>query len=249
MAITDIADHSAKADSPELDRPRIVPLEQRLNALRAGVLGANDGIVSTAAVLVGVAGATVSTGPILTAGLAAAIGGAVSMALGEYVSVSSQRDSERALIERERRALDEDPAREQRVLAHLYEQRGISADTAHRGAEELSAHDPLAAQVRERHGIDQDDVASPWHAAIASFVSFAIGAVLPMLAILLPGPGLRVPVTFAATLAALALTGAIAAWIGGGSRARAAVRVVAGGALALGATYAVGALLGTTGVL
>ncbi|PKW18189.1 VIT1/CCC1 transporter family protein [Saccharopolyspora spinosa] len=249
MAISYIADHSLDADTPELDRPRIVPLEQRLNALRAGVLGANDGIVSTAAVLVGVAGATVSTGPVLTAGLAAAIGGAVSMALGEYVSVSSQRDSERALIERERRALEKDPAREQRGLARLYEQRGISADTAHRVAEELSAHDPLAAQVRERHGIDQDDVASPWHAAIASFVSFAIGAVLPMLAILLPGSGLRVPVTFAATLAALALTGAIAAWIGGGSRSRAAVRVVVGGALALGATYAVGALLGTTGLL
>ncbi|MGW1681521.1 VIT1/CCC1 transporter family protein [Saccharopolyspora sp. NPDC002376] len=249
MAISDIADPSFDTDTPEFDRPRTVLLEQRLNALRAGVLGANDGIVSTAAVLVGVAGATVSTGPILTAGLAAAIGGAVSMALGEYVSVSSQRDSERALIERERRALDEDPEREQRVLAHLYVERGISAGTAHRVAEELSAHDPLAAQVRERHGIDQDDVASPWHAAIASFLAFSIGAVLPMLAILLPGPGLRVPVTFAATLTALALTGAIAAWIGGGSRARAAARVVVGGALALGATYAVGALLGTTGVL
>ncbi|MEV0053124.1 VIT family protein [Saccharopolyspora shandongensis] len=249
MAISDIADHSPETDTPELDRPRIAPLEQRLNALRAGVLGANDGIVSTAAVLVGVAGATVSTGPILTAGLAAAIGGAVSMALGEYVSVSSQRDSERALIEQERRALDENPAREQQVLAHLYEERGISADTAHRVAEELSAHEPLAAQVRERHGIDQDDVASPWHAAIASFLSFTIGAVLPMLAILLPGPGLRVPVTFAATLAALALTGTVAAWIGGGSRMRAAVRVVVGGALALGATYAVGALLGTTGAV
>ncbi|MDA3627247.1 VIT family protein, partial [Saccharopolyspora sp. WRP15-2] len=247
MTTSEMVDRTPEPSAPELRRSSGVPLEQRLNALRAGVLGANDGIVSTAAVLVGVAGATVSTGPIITAGLAAAIGGAVSMALGEYVSVSSQRDSERALVDQQRRALAEDPAREQRELAGIYEERGASAETARRVAEELTARDPLGTQVRERHGINQDGVANPWHAAIASFASFAIGAVLPMLAILLPGPDLRVPVTFAATLAALALTGAIAAWIGGGSRTRAAIRVVVGGALALGATYAIGALLGTTG--
>ncbi|MPV36302.1 VIT1/CCC1 transporter family protein [Georgenia subflava] len=224
-------------------------LEQRLNALRAGVLGANDGIVSTAAVVVGVAGATTATGPIAMAGLAAAIGGAVSMALGEYVSVSSQRDSEQNLIAVARRSLAEDPERELQALARLYEARGISAATARQVAEELSSHDALDAQVRARHNIDTDDVASPWHAAVVSFLAFALGAVLPLLAILLPSPEVRVPVAFVVTLAGLALTGTVAAAIGGGSRLRAAVRVVAGGALALLATYVVGVLLGTSGIL
>ncbi len=224
-------------------------LVQRLNALRAGVLGANDGIVSTAAVVVGVAGATTETGPILTAGLAASIGGAVSMALGEYVSVSSQRDSERHLIEVERRALDADPEGELRALARSYEERGISAATARRAAEELFARNALEAQMRERHNIDPDEVTSPWHAALASFLAFTVGALLPMLAILLPPPELRVPVAFGATLLGLALTGAVAAGIGGGSQLRAAARVTVGGALALAATYLIGSLLGTAGVV
>ncbi|MEY9213706.1 VIT1/CCC1 transporter family protein [Thermobifida halotolerans] len=222
---------------------------QRLNALRAGVLGANDGIVSTAAVVVGVAGATTAEGPILMAGLAAAVGGAVSMALGEYVSVSSQRDSERHLIDRERRALAADPEGELRALARSYEERGISPATARRAAEELFASNALEAQMRERHNIDPDEVTSPWHAAIASFAAFAAGALLPLLAILLPAPDLRVPVAFGATLLGLALTGAVAAGIGGGSQLRAAARVTVGGALALAATYLIGSLLGTAGVV
>jgi VIT1/CCC1 family predicted Fe2+/Mn2+ transporter len=224
-------------------------LAQRLNWLRAGVLGANDGIVSTAAVVVGVAGATSQTGPVLTAGLAAVVGGAVSMALGEYVSVSSQRDSERSLVEAERTALAGDPDGSRDDLARAYEARGISPATARRVAEELTARDALDARLRAKHNIDLDDVVNPWHAALASAVSFLVGAVLPMLAILLPPEPARVPVTFLATLAALALTGTVAAWIGGSSRARAAVRVVVGGALALAATFLVGSLLGTTGVV
>ncbi|MFC7404150.1 VIT1/CCC1 transporter family protein [Georgenia alba] len=224
-------------------------MEQRLNALRAGVLGANDGIVSVAAVVVGVAGATTQTGPIATAGLAAALGGAVSMALGEYVSVSSQRDSERHLVTRERRALAADPQGQVDSLARLYETRGLTPRTARAVAVEATAVDPLAAVVRARHNIDLEDVVSPWHAAFASFGSFVVGAVLPLLAILLPPPEARVPVTFAATLLALALTGAVAAGIGGGSRRHAALRVVAGGALALAVTYLVGFLLGTSGVV
>ncbi|KAE8763699.1 VIT1/CCC1 transporter family protein [Georgenia thermotolerans] len=224
-------------------------LAQRLNWLRAGVLGANDGIVSTAAVVVGVAGATTQIGPIVTAGLAAVVGGAVSMALGEYVSVSSQRDSERSLIEAERTALTADPDGARDRLARSYEARGISPATARKVAADLTARDPLGALLRARHNIDPDDVVSPWHAALASAVSFLAGAVLPMLAILLPPEPVRVPVTFVATLAALALTGTLAAWIGGGSRARAATRVVVGGALALAATFLVGSLLGTAGVV
>jgi VIT1/CCC1 family predicted Fe2+/Mn2+ transporter len=241
--------------APRVHRPvarkpvRPAGLEQRLNALRASVLGANDGIVSTAAVVVGVAGATTSPGPIATAGLAAAVGGALSMALGEYVSVSSQRDSENHLIDEERQILATDPERGVETLARLYEDRGLSPATARRAAEELSAGDALAAHVRERHTIDPDDVASPWHAAAASFAAFALGAALPLVAVLLAAGALRVPVTFAVTLLGLALTGAVAAAIGGGSRARAATRVVVGGGLAMAATYAIGTLLGTTSVI
>ncbi|WP_448070774.1 VIT1/CCC1 transporter family protein [Georgenia yuyongxinii] len=246
-----MADILTSPASPDrmVDARRGSGLAQRLNWLRAGVLGANDGIVSTAAVVVGVAGATTLTGPIVTAGAAAVVGGAISMALGEYVSVSSQRDSERNLVEIERQALAADPHRELLDLARSYEARGISPATARRVAEELTARDPLDAQLRAKHNLDLDDVVSPWHAALASAVAFTIGAVLPMLAILLPPEPARVPVTFAVTLGALALTGTVASWIGGGSKPRAAARVVLGGGLALAATFLIGNLLGTTGLV
>jgi VIT1/CCC1 family predicted Fe2+/Mn2+ transporter len=220
-------------------------LAQRLNWLRAGVLGANDGIVSTAAVVVGVAGATSEVMPVLLAGTAALVGGAISMALGEYVSVSSQRDSERALIEKERRELDEDPAAELDELVGLYEQRGLSSDTARRVAEELTAKDALKAHLSVELNIDQDDVVSPWHAALASAVAFVIGALLPMATILLVSHPARIVWTFAAVLVALAITGYAAAWIGGARRGRAVARTVIGGAIALGATFLVGSLFGT----
>lgn len=223
--------------------------EQRLNSLRAGVLGANDGIVSVAAVVVGVAGATTSTAPILAAGLAAALGGAVSMALGEYVSVSSQRDSERHLVASEHATLAADPSSAERRLAEGLVERGLTEQTARTAARELATKDAEGAVLREVHGVDTDDVASPWQAAIASFVAFSIGAVLPLLAILLPPAGARVAVCFAVTLLALAVTGVTAASIGGGNKARAALRVVVGGALALAATFGAGWLLGSTGVV
>jgi VIT1/CCC1 family predicted Fe2+/Mn2+ transporter len=223
-------------------------LAQRLNWLRAGVLGANDGIVSVAAIVVGVAGVGTATAPILTAGAAGLVGGAISMALGEYVSVSSQRDSERDLIVKERRELREDPEAELDELAGLYEARGLRPETARQVALELTEHDALAAHLAAELNIDPDDVVSPWQAAAASAVAFTIGAILPMLAILLPPPALRVPVTFVAVLVALAVTGAIGATIGGGSRVRASARVVVGGALALTATFLIGTLLGTTGI-
>jgi VIT1/CCC1 family predicted Fe2+/Mn2+ transporter len=221
----------------------------RLNWLRAGVLGANDGIVSVAAIVVGVAGATSSIAAILTAGVAGLVGGAISMALGEYVSVSSQRDSQRALIAKERQELAESPDEELAELAAIYEAKGMSAETANRVADELTAHDALAAHLEAELGITETDVVSPWQAAGASALAFFIGAILPLVAILLPPEPARVPVTFAAVLIALAVTGATSARIGGSPWARPTVRVVVGGAIALVATFLIGTLLGTTGIV
>ncbi|WP_243228386.1 VIT family protein [Microbacterium sp. CIAB417] len=228
------------------DEPHTQGLAQRLNWLRAGVLGANDGIVSTAAVVVGVAGATADTGPVFIAGAAALVGGAISMALGEYVSVSSQRDSERALIAKEKRELADDPEAEFAELIGLYEAKGLSRETATQVAHELTAEDALAAHLSVELNIDEDDVVSPWHAAFASAVAFVLGALLPMATILLAPHPARIALTFVTVLVALAITGYVAAWIGGANRARAIVRTVIGGALALAATYLVGSLFGTT---
>lgn len=241
-ASTPSADDTPQGTHP--DEPHTPGLAQRLNWLRAGVLGANDGIVSTAAVVVGVAGATSAVIPVFLAGAAALVGGAISMALGEYVSVSSQRDSERALIEKERQELAEDPDGEFEELVGLYEAQGLSHDTAHRVATELTERDVLKAHLSVELNIDQDDVVSPWHAALASAVAFTLGAVLPMLTILLiPAPA-RIVWTFVAVLAALAVTGYVAAWIGGSSRPKAVLRTLIGGALALTATFIVGTLFG-----
>jgi VIT1/CCC1 family predicted Fe2+/Mn2+ transporter len=226
--------------------PHGTGLGQRLNWLRAGVLGANDGIVSVAALVVGVAGATTDTPALFLAGIAGLVGGAISMALGEYVSVSSQRDSERALIAKETRELRDMPAEELEELTQLYRDRGLSDETARRVAEELTAHDALSAHLEVELHIDQDDLVNPWHAAISSAIAFTAGALLPLLAILLPPAQWRVPVTFAAVLIALAITGSISARLGGAKRGRAIARLVIGGALALGATWLIGTLLGTT---
>ena len=224
-------------------------LASRLNWLRAGVLGANDGIVSVAAIVVGVAGATSNSAPILTAGLAGLVGGAISMALGEYVSVSSQRDTQKTLIAKERVALRDQPEAELAELAALYEAKGLTAETAQQVAQELTQNDALGAHLEAKLHIDEDDVASPWHAALASAVAFTIGGVLPLLAILLLPWSIRIPVTFAAVLVALAVTGATSARIGGSPVLRATVRVIVGGALALAATYIIGHLLGASGLV
>ncbi|MCD1146268.1 VIT family protein [Kocuria sp. LUK] len=233
-----------------IEEPHAAGYTERMNKLRAGVLGANDGIVSVAATVVGVAGATANPAAILTAGAAALVGGALSMALGEYVSVSSQSDSHRALIAKEKRELEDMPEAELRELAEIYEGKGLSAATALRVAEELTEHDALAAHLDAELNIDQEDIVSPWNAAVASALAFTVGAVLPLLAILLPPEAWRIPVTFVAVLAALGLTGWLGAHLGGApQKARAALRVVVGGALALAATFAVGSLLGVTGVV
>jgi VIT1/CCC1 family predicted Fe2+/Mn2+ transporter len=234
---------------PGLRARREEGLASRLNWLRAGVLGANDGIVSVAAIVVGVAGATSNNAPILTAGLAGLVGGAISMALGEYVSVSSQRDTQRALIAKEQLALVEQPDNELADLAKLYEGRGLSAETAKKVAAELTERDALGAHLEAKLHIDEDDVASPWHAALASAVSFTVGGILPLLAILLIATTVRIPITFVAVLLALALTGAVGAKIGGSPILRATIRVVIGGAAALAATFLIGHLLDASGVI
>jgi VIT1/CCC1 family predicted Fe2+/Mn2+ transporter len=207
------------------------------------VLGANGGIVSVAGIVIGVAGATTARGPIFTAGLVA---GAVSMALGEYVSVFSQRDSERAQIAQEKRELSDAPEAELAELTGLYEAKGLSAATARTVAAELTARGALAAHLDAELHIDPADIPSPVQAAAASALSFTSGALLPMLAILLPPTALLVPLTFAAVLVALALTGALSARLGGSNVRRAVMRVVVGGALGLAFTYGVGHLFGTT---
>ena len=236
------------APSTHPDEPHAAGLSSRLNWLRAGVLGANDGIVSTAGLVVGVAAATADRGVIATAGVAGLVAGAVSMALGEYVSVSTQRDTERALLAKERRELAESPDEELAELAAMYQEKGLSADTAARVAAELTAHDAFAAHVDIELGIDPDALTNPWQAAGASALSFTLGAALPLLAILLPPVSARIPVAFVAVLLALALTGTISARLGGSDRRRAVVRVVGGGALAMAVTFAIGQLLGATGI-
>ncbi|WP_040833922.1 VIT1/CCC1 transporter family protein [Nocardia brevicatena] len=228
--------------------PHGAGLAARLNWLRAGVLGANDGIVSTAGLVVGVAAATTSTSTLLTAGIAGISAGAISMAVGEYVSVSTQRDTERALIELERRELSEDPEDELAELTELYRIRGLSAETARKVAEEMTAHDALAAHAEAELGLNPREFTNPWHAAFSSAVSFALGAILPLVAILLPPVSARIPVTVCAVLVALALTGSVSARLGGSSRPRAAVRLVLGGALAMCVTYGIGQLAGVTGM-
>ncbi|WP_345800999.1 VIT family protein [Microbacterium sp. AZCO] len=234
------------SDASHLGEAHTNSIGQRLNWLRAGVLGANDGIVSVASLVVGVAGATTDTPALLLAGIAGLVGGAISMALGEYVSVSSQRDSERALIAKERRELAEMPDEEFEELTQLYRDRGLSEATARQVATELTAHDALAAHLEVELHLDQDDLVNPWHAAISSAISFTLGALLPLLAILLPPPAWRVPVTFVAVLIALAITGSVSARLGGARRGRAVIRLVIGGALALAVTWLIGTWLGTT---
>jgi vacuolar iron transporter family protein len=186
----------------------------RLNWLRAGVLGANDGIVSTAGIVMGVAGATAERSPVFVAGVAGLVAGALSMGAGEYVSVNAQRDSERAMLALEAEELERMPETEQRELAKMYERKGLSRETARKVAQELTEHDALAAHADIEFGIDADNLTNAWHAAFASMVAFTLGALLPLLVITLSPLG------------------------------RAVARNVGGGLLAMVVTYAVGSLVG-----
>lgn len=221
-------------------------LLDRLSGLQAGVLGANDGIISVAAIAVGVAGATSDGAAILPATLAALVGGAISIAVSEYVSVSSQRDSETALIERERAELTAHPAAKLAELADLFESRGLPRDESRRVARELSESDALRAHLMAEVNLDPDDVVRPWRSAVATATTFAAGASLPFLTILLPS-SVRVPATFGVVVVALIATGALGALAGGGRVVRGTVRVVLGGLAALAATHLFGLGLGAAG--
>ncbi|MEU2231757.1 VIT family protein [Streptomyces vietnamensis] len=223
-------------------------LGSRLNWLRAAVLGANDGVVSTAGLVVGVAGATESQAALLTAGLAGLLAGSMSMAAGEYVSVSTQRDSEKAALAQEKRELREDPEAELAELTGLLAARGLSPQVAREAAEQLTARDALRAHARVELGIDPDALTNPWHAAGASFLAFTVGALLPLLAIVLPPASARLWVTVLSVLAALTLTGWWSARLGAAPTGPAILRNAAGGALAMAVTYGAGSLLGAAGV-
>lgn len=219
-------------------------LGQRLNWLRAGVLGANDGIVSVAGVVVGVAAATPgNVVAIATAGLAALVAGAFSMAGGEYVSVSTQRDTEKAMIAKEIRELEEEPAAELAELTGLYRKRGLSPTLARQVAEELTAHDALAAHAEVELGIDPEEFTSPWVAAFSSFVAFTIGALIPLIMILLP-IGNAVILTATSVVVGLFLTGWISARLGKAPVLPAILRNVLMGSATMLATYLIGLAFG-----
>ena len=217
---------------------------ERIGWLRAAVLGANDGIVSTASLVVGVAAAEAARGAVLTAGVAGLVAGAMSMAAGEYVSVSSQADTEKADLARERRELATEPEAELRELAGIYEKRGLEAGLARQVAEQLTARDALGAHARDELGISEVLSARPVQAAFASAGTFAVGAVLPLLVAALAPAGAVIPLVSGASLGFLALLGGLAARTGGAPVLAGTVRVTFWGALAMALTAAVGALFG-----
>lgn len=225
----------------EHHEPHDPGLSGRLNWLRAGVLGANDGIVSTAAIVLGVSGATADRGPVILAGLVGLMAGAMSMAVGEYVSVSTQRDTERAVLDRERRELRETPDEELDELADIYAAKGIDPGLARQVAIQLTARDALGAHAEAELGLDPNDLTRPWQAALASFLSFIAGAAIPLLGVVISA---QAWVTVLAVAIALVITGTVSARLGSASVPRAVARNVAGGLLAMGVTYLLGGLVG-----
>jgi VIT1/CCC1 family predicted Fe2+/Mn2+ transporter len=230
----------ADTAQPETD----TKIHSKLNWLRAGVLGANDGIVSTAGLVMGVAGANVASRALLIAGLAGVIAGALSMAGGEYVSVSSQKDTELAALDAGRRQIRDDPAGELADLSAIFEKKGVTSELSHQVAVQMSDHDALGALAELKLGIDAENRTSPWHAAWASMAAFTVGAVIPLLAMVLSPVSTRVPATVVAVTLALVLTGITSARLGGGSPVRPMVRNVLVGTLAMGITFVVGHFVG-----
>jgi len=217
----------------------------RTGWLRASVLGANDGILSTGALLLGVAGAGSSQTAIVTAGVAALVAGAMSMGIGEYVSVSSQKDAEEADRTMEAAELEEDPEAETAELRNIYEARGLPRDLAQQVAVTLMKKDALGAHLRDELGHSEDLLARPLQAALSSFASFAVGAAIPLLtAILVPEGGKVIAITVA-TVVGMVVLGAVGAALGGANKLRGALRVGIGGSIALAITYGVGKLFGT----
>lgn len=223
---------------------RNAELGHKLNWLRAAVLGANDGIISVAGLVIGVLAAGVGGKELLTVAAAALIAGAVSMALGEYVSVSTQRDTESALVEKEKFELANLAQQEHDELVEILEGYGISRDTAEQAASELSEDDKLKTHLALELGIDPDELARPVQAAYSSALAFTTGAIIPVAAGLMAPDGMEIGVVFLATMGALMVTGWISAHLGEASRGRAMLRLVVGGAIAMGFTWMVGQLFG-----
>jgi vacuolar iron transporter family protein len=229
---------------PRLHRERHATT--RVGWLRAAVLGANDGLLSTASLLVGVAAAGVSRSVLLTTGVAALVAGATSMAVGEYSSVSSQRDAEVADLSTEREELETAPRSELAELQGIYVRRGLSVDLAGQVAAELTAHDALGSHARDELGLNPEELARPVQAAVTSAVSFSIGALIPILCAVLAGRSLRIVTCVVITLIALAVLGAVGAELGNASRRRGALRVLIGGAIAMAVTSLVGRVVGSS---
>jgi vacuolar iron transporter family protein len=218
---------------------------ERIGWLRAAVLGANDGIVSTASLIVGVAAADASRSSVLVAGIAALVAGAMSMAAGEYVSVSSQADTEKADLERERNELESDEASEHKELARIYIKRGLDSSLARQVAEQLMAHDALAAHARDELGLSETHSARPIQAALASAITFSVGAAMPLAVVVMSPVSSMIPFVAGGSLVFLGVLGGMAAQVGGANAAVGAARVTFWGALAMGLTAAIGALFGT----
>ena len=235
---------AARGPVPHVHEKHSGDLASRLNWLRAGVLGANDGIVSTAGLVVGVAGATSDRSTVLLAGLAGLVAGALSMAGGEYVSVSTQSDTEQAALDLERWELEHMADHELDELTEIYRSKGLTPDLARAVAVQLTEHDALAAHAEAELGIDPEERTNPWHAAWSSMIAFTVGALLPLLAIILPPLTWRVPVTVVAVTLALTLTGFVSARLGQASPRPAVLRIVGVGLLAMGVTWGIGTLLG-----
>jgi VIT1/CCC1 family predicted Fe2+/Mn2+ transporter len=211
------------------------------------VLGSDDAIVSTASLMIGVAASSANEHAILIAGIAGLVAGAMSMAAGEYVSVSSQRDAEQADIDQEKRELASEPRAELRELATIYEKRGLEPALAMKVAEQLSKHDRLGAHMRDELGIDRHTLSRPLQAALVSAASFATFALIPILALLVSPLALRLPVIALASLASLGALGAFGGYLGGAPILRATLRVTLGGGLAMAVTAAIGRLFGAVG--
>ncbi len=220
----------------------------KLNWLRASVLGANDGIVSIAGLVLGVAGATDSSAAILTAGIAGIVAGAISMAAGEFVSVSSSRDTEKALLKKEHYELKNFPEKELKELEEIYREKGLSQKTAQQVAKELSKNDAFAAHAHAELNIDPNALTNPWHAAFASAAAFLVGSLIPLIAIAIPPSSMKVPIAFLSVVIALAITGMLSAKAGGAGITRATIRVVSGGVLAMAITYFIGKAFAVSGI-
>lgn len=240
----EVSDMADQADIPDVIETPSGRILSTLNWLRAGVLGSNDGIISTAAIIFGVAGASSQHSTVILAGIAAISAGALSMAAGEYVSVSTQRDLEQSELARQMSSLKLNPDRELHVLARLFQQRGVTPEIAMEVSRQMSEKDALSVHARAELGIDPQAVTNPWAAAAASFLSFTLGGLIAITPFLVSRSGVAIWISGTCTIFALGLTGAVAARLGRMPTVRSIVRNVLGGVIAIGGTYGIGMIAG-----